>query len=224
MKENMKPPYKDTPALRQAIIDTCLAMNASGVNHGTSGNISARAGDRMIITPSGIPYAGMTPDMLVSLPLDGDGDVRGSFPPSTEWQFHKALLRAKPDMHAVVHAHPLHCTALSVNRMEIPACHYMIALFGAERIRVADYALFGSEDLARNVVDAMTSAHGCLMANHGAVVVGETLEKGLWRLEELEVLARVFILGRSIGEPHLLTTGQVDEVLDAVSTYGLKTA
>ena len=220
----LKPPYRDTPDLRQAIIDTCLDMNRRGINQGTSGNVSARAGDRMVITPSGVPYDRMTPDMLASLPLDGEGEPEGPLPPSTEWQFHIALLRAKPEMHAVVHAHPVHCTALAINREEIPACHYMIALFGGNTVPLAGYSLFGSEDLADEVVAAMKERSGCLMANHGAVVTGETLEKGLWRLEELEVLARAYILSRTVGKPHILSNTEIGEVLGAVKNYGLKTA
>lgn len=219
----LKSPYRDTPELRQAIIDSCIEMNRRGINQGTSGNISARAGDRMVITPSGVPYDRMTPDMLAAIPIDGKEKAEGPLPPSTEWQFHLALLRAKPQMHAVVHAHPVHCTALSINHMEIPACHYMIALFGGNSVPLADYALFGSDDLAENVTAAMTERSGCLMANHGAVVVGETLEKALWRMEELEVLARAFILSRSIGKSHILSKGQIDDVLGAVANYGMKT-
>ncbi len=220
----LKAPYQDSPELRQAIIDACIDMNRRGINQGTSGNISARAGDRMVITPSGIPYDRMTPDMLASLPLDGDGDPEGPFPPSTEWQFHLALLRAKPDMHAVVHAHPVHCTALAINREEIPACHYMVAIFGGNTIPLAGYSLFGSDVLATAVTTAMADRSGCLMANHGAVVVGETLEKGLWRLEELEVLARAYILSRTIGKPHILSDAEIGEVLGAVKNYGMKSA
>ncbi|TYC49414.1 class II aldolase [Rhodobacterales bacterium] len=218
----LKAPYQDTPELRQAIIDACIDMNRRGINQGTSGNISGRAGDRMIITPSGIPYDRMTPEMLVSLPLDGKGEPEGPFPPSTEWQFHVALLNARPDMHAVVHAHPVHCTALSINREGIPACHYMIALFGGNSVPLAGYALFGSEELANEVAGAMKDRNGCLMANHGAVVVGETLEKGLWRLEELEVLARAYILSRTIGKPHILSDAEIGEVMGAVKNYGMK--
>jgi L-fuculose-phosphate aldolase len=218
----LKPPYTDTPELRQAIIETCRDMNARGINQGTSGNISARAGERMIITPSGVPYDRMTPDMLASLPLDGNGGPEGPLPPSTEWQFHLALLKARPDMQAVVHAHPVHCTALAINREEIPACHYMIAVFGGNTIPLAGYALFGSDDLADAVTGAMADRNGCLMANHGAVVVGETLEKGLWRLEELEVLARAYILARTIGKPHILSDAEIGSVLGAVANYGLK--
>lgn len=220
----LKTPYADTRDLRQSIIDTCLEMNRRGINQGTSGNVSARAGDRMVITPSGVPYDAMTPDMLVSLPLAGDGPAEGPLPPSTEWQFHLALLRAKPDMHAVVHAHPVHCTALSINRMEIPACHYMVALFGGNSVPLAGYALFGSDTLAECVTSAMQDRHGCLMANHGAVVVGETLEKGLWRLEEMEVLAKAYCISRTVGQPHILSDAEIGEVLGAVANYGIKSA
>jgi L-fuculose-phosphate aldolase len=125
-------------------------------------------------------------------------------------------------MHAVVHAHPVHCTALAINREEIPACHYMVAIFGGNSVPLAGYALFGSQELADNVTEAMKDRNGCLMANHGAVVAGETLEKGLWRLEELEVLARAYILSRTIGTPHILSDDQIGEVLGAVKNYGLK--
>ena len=178
----------------------------------------------MVITPSGIPYDRMTPGMLASLPIDGNSGPEGPYPPSTEWQFHLALLKAKPVMHAVVHAHPVHCTALSINREEIPACHYMIAVFGGNTVPLSGYALFCSDDLADNVTNAMTDRSGCLMANHGAVVVGETLEKGLWRLEELEVLARAYILSRTIGTPHILSANEIGEVLGAVKNYGIKSA
>ncbi|MBD8892613.1 class II aldolase/adducin family protein [Roseibium litorale] len=218
----LKTPYTDTPELRQAIIDTCIDMNRRGINQGTSGNISVRACDRMVITPSGIPYDRMTPDMLASMPLEGTGEWEGPCKPSTEWQFHMALLKAKPDMHAVVHAHPVNCTALAMNREEIPACHYMIAIFGGNRVPLANYSLFGSNSLADDVTSTMKGYSGCLMANHGAVVVGETLEKGLWRLEELEVLAKAYILSRTIGTPHILSDAEMSEVMGAVQNYGMK--
>lgn len=228
----MVPPYTDSSALRQALIDACRRMNALGINQGTSGNISLRAGDGMLITPSGIAYDIMTPDMIVTLPLTGGLDHPFATPerpedmlaPSSEWRFHKALLQARPDMHAVVHAHPVHCTALAITRREIPACHYMVGIFGGKRVPLADYALFGSPELAAGVVRAMTGYHGCLMANHGATVLGETLEKGLWRMEELEALAHGYLLALSTGGPQLLSDADMDEALTAIGNYGLKTA
>jgi L-fuculose-phosphate aldolase len=216
----MTPPYTDTTDTRQAIIDACLKLTAEGINQGTSGNVSVRAGDVMLITPSGVPYEAMTPDMIQSVPISGEPQPQGPLRPSTEWRFHQALLAAKPEMHAVVHAHPAHCTALAQNRMTIPAVHYMVAAFGGHDVPLAGYALFGGEDLARNVTAAMTDRHACLMANHGATVVGETLSKALWRMGELETLAQGYILSLSIGTPHVLDRLQIEEALAAFADYG----
>jgi L-fuculose-phosphate aldolase len=212
----------DDTATRQAIIDTCRAMESSGLIQGTSGNVSVRAGQGMLITPSGIASAAMTPEMIVDMPLDADRAPATGPAPSSEWRFHQRLLRDKPDMGAVVHAHPAHCTALAINREPIPACHYMIAAFGGDSVPVAGYALFGGPELADAVAHAMHGRHGCLMANHGAVVVGETLDKALWRMTELEHLARVWILARSTGTPHILTRAEIDAALMAFRGYGPK--
>ncbi len=218
----MTPPYEDCTEIRQAIIDTCLRMNAEGINQGSSGNVSVRAGDVMLITPSAVPYEVMTPEMIVALPLERDVMPTLGPPPSTEWRFHKRLLRDKPEMQAVVHAHPAHCTALAIAGEAIPACHYMVAAFGGATVPVAAYAPFGGEALCENVSRAMRDRHGCLMANHGAVVVGETLEKALWRMVELEALARVHVIGRTIGVQNILSDAQIDEVMEAFSDYGVR--
>lgn len=218
----MTPPYEDCTEIRQAIIDTCLQMNLQGINQGSAGNVSVRAGEVMLITPSAVPYEAMTPEMIVALPLEGDEMPAQGPAPSTEWRFHKRLLRDKPGMHAVVHAHPAHCTALAVAREAIPACHYMVAAFGGSSVPVADYAPFGGEELCENIARAMRDRHGCLMANHGAVVVGETLQKALWRMVELEALARVHVIGRTIGAQNILTDAQIEEVMAAFANYGLK--
>lgn len=217
---------EDSRALRQSIIDACLEMNRTGINQGTSGNISLRlAGEEMLITPSGVPYEQMTPDMIVRMPLSGDPDPNdGQRAPSSEWQFHQALLAAKPETMAVVHAHPVNCCALAVNHMSIPPCHYMVAAFGGHDVPLADYALYGTADLSRHVVTAMKDRHGCLMANHGAIVTGDTLARAMWRMVELESLAKTYILARSIGTPVLLTAEQMDDALAACANYGLKPA
>lgn len=213
----------DTIETRQAIIDACLWMNQRGINQGTSGNISVRTGargDRMLITPSAVPYERMTPDMLVEIPLSGSPAALGP-KPSTEWRFHQALLAARPEMQAVVHAHPPHATAIACQRRPILAIHYMIAAFGGDDIPLAGYHLFGSDALAQDVARTMAHRHGCLMANHGAIVVGETLERALWRLEELETLARIDLLCRANSNGlELLTKDQIARVLESFSNYG----
>ncbi|QFU08036.1 L-fuculose phosphate aldolase [Rhodobacteraceae bacterium THAF1] len=215
----MTPPYKDTTAVRQAVIDACLSMAMKGLNHGSSGNVSVRVDDTMLITPSGIAYDQMRPEMVATIKLQ-DGTASGPHKPSTEWHFHRALYHAKPGVHAVVHAHPTHATAQAMTRKPIPACTYMIAAFGGDDVRVAEYALFGTPALSDAVVAAMEGRQGCLMANHGAVVTGESLPRALWRMEELEALAKAYLL---VGDAaHILSRAEIDETLAAFEDYGLK--
>jgi L-fuculose-phosphate aldolase len=213
------PPLPDSQDTRAAIVATCRAMNARGINQGTSGNVSARVAGGMLITPSAVPYDAMTPDMIVRLPLDGPLPDGLAMKPSTEWRFHQALLAARPDMAAVVHAHPPHGTALAVRGEPIPACHYMVAAFGGDDVPVAGYAPFGGAELAAEMARVMTDRHGCLMAHHGATVLGETLDRALWRMEELESLARIYLLARQGGEPGRLSSAQMAEVHAAFAAY-----
>ncbi|WP_121066108.1 class II aldolase/adducin family protein [Chachezhania antarctica] len=212
--------YTDTTETRQAIIDACRWMNDRGINQGTSGNISVRVPDAILITPSGVPYDRMTPEMIIRLPPEGEPDMGGDLRPSTEWRFHQRLLAARPDMSATVHAHPAHATAVAMQGRPIPACHYMIAAFGGNDVPITPYAMFGSSELAEHVAEAMRNRHGCLMTNHGATVVGESLDRALWRMEELENLARVDLLSRTAGEPVILSDAQIEEVIAAFSNYG----
>lgn len=215
--------FKDTLALRQSIIDSCLAMNASGINQGTSGNISVRTDAGMLITPSGVDYAQLHPDMLVLMPLDDTSIAPNQMKPSSEWRFHRDILKAKPAVTAVVHAHPVYCTALAMNHMEIPACHYMVAAFGGDTVPLAGYALFGTEALSVHVLAALHDRSACLMANHGAVVTGDSLERALWRMTELETLAKGYVTALTVGQPKLLGKADMSAVQQAFSDYGLKT-
>ena len=156
---------------REAIIAACREMNAAGLNQGTSGNISLRqrdsGGDAMLITPSATPYDAMTPEMIARMPLDGSERWEGPRKPSSEWRFHRDILRARPEIAAVVHAHAPHATALAMARRAIPACHYMVAAFGGNSVRCCDYALFGTQALSDLVLEALQDRTACLMANHG---------------------------------------------------------
>ncbi len=211
----------DTTETRQAIIDACLWMGTAGINQGTSGNVSLRVDDNMLITPSAIAYAAMTPDMICRVPLDGVPDLEG-VKPSTEWRFHQAILRARPDVSAVVHAHPIYATAVSAQRRPIPAVHYMVAAFGGADVPVTDYALFGSDALAQMVAAALAERDGCLLANHGAVTVAESLDRALWRMQELENLARMYTVAETSGQPVILTDADIEEALASFADYGQK--
>ena len=117
--------------LRVAIVAQCRALNAAGSSLGTAGNISARIGEKMLITPSAVPYDLLRPEMIAAMPLDGEyGAWSGPMKPSTEWRFHLDIMRARPDIGAIVHNHPPYGCALAMLHKPILAAHYMIALFG----------------------------------------------------------------------------------------------
>lgn len=210
-------------ALREDIIARCREMNSSGINQGTSGNISVRFEDRMLISPSATPYDQMTPEMIASVGLeDTSGRYEGPLKPSTEWRFHQKLLRGRPDAGAVVHAHPTYCTTLAIARKEIPSCHYMIAAFGGNNVRCAGYATFGSEELSELAIDAMADRTACLLANHGMIAIGETLAKAMWRAIELETIAKQYYLSLAIGGPVLLSDAAIDDTHRGFAGYGLQ--
>lgn len=197
-------------------------MNDNGLNQGTSGNISARSGDRMLITPSATPYETLKPQMIAAMPVDGGGSWDGPLKPSSEWRFHLDIMKADPSVGAVVHAHPTYATALSMLNEDIPASHYMIAAFGGATVRCARYATFGTEELSKNALEALDGRNSCLLANHGIIATGATLEKAMWRAGELETLCRQYTHARMVGEPVILTDAQIDDAMKAFSGYGLR--
>lgn len=208
--------------LRRAIIAQCRWMNAAGLNQGTSGNISARSGERMLITPSATPYDAMEPDMIAAMPLDGDGAWDGPLRPSTEWHFHLDILRARPEVGAIVHAHPTYCTALAMCRRDIPAAHYMVAAFGGSDVRCSGYARFGTAELSATALDALEDRTACLLANHGMIALGEDLERAMWRAVELETLARQYCHALAIGGPVLLSAAEIADAARGFGSYGIR--
>ena len=204
---------------RQALIDTARRMNEQGINQGTAGNLSFRAGENFIITPSGKHYDEMHADDLVEVSIS-TGEVVAGGRPSTEWRFHRDILASRNDIHVVLHAHPVYSTALACQQREIPAFHYMVAVAGGKRIRCAGYALFGTQLLSKYVLEALGSHRACLMANHGLIALGRNLKSALNLAVEVETLAAQYIRVLQMGEPVLLTDAQMDEVITAFSGYG----
>ncbi|MCX5478579.1 class II aldolase/adducin family protein [Kaistia geumhonensis] len=198
--------------LRREIIAHCLRMNAAGINQGVSGNISVRFGERMLITPTSIPYDRLLPEDIASMSLAGnDGAFEGPKPPSSEWRFHLDIMRSRPEVGAIVHTHPTYCTSLAIARRSIPACHYMIAIFGGDDVRCADYATYGTEQLSANVLKALEDRSACLLANHGAIATGYDLANAFWRAVELETIARQYFNALLIGGPVLLTAEEMKD-------------
>ncbi len=213
----------DERALRASIIDKARWMNDTGLNQGTSGNISARCGDVMLITPSATPYDAMEPDMLAAMPIEGEyGHWEGPLRPSTEWRFHLDIMRARPEVGAVVHTHSTHATALSMARKSIPAAHYMVAVFGGNSVRCAGYATFGTKALSDAALVALEGRTACLLANHGMLATGASLDKAMWTAVELETLARQYYLTLAIGGPVILSDAEIADAAGSMASYGLR--
>lgn len=209
-----------TTELRKRLIDTAVAMNASGLNQGTSGNLSVRSEEGMLITPSGMDYSGLTPDDIVWMDLDGN--CRGLRKPSSEWRFHAAIYQHRSEANAVLHAHPVSCTALACLGKGIPAFHYMVAVAGGKNIRCANYATFGTRELSQHVLKALEGRKACLMAHHGMTCFEKDLSGVLALGIEVEHLATVYSRILSIGEADILSDGEMDIVLDKFSSYGVQ--
>lgn len=205
--------------LAAEVIETALAMEAKGINNGTSGNVSARVDGGMLVTPSGVPYNRLEPGQLIRMAFDTSWAPLTAEPgtsalrPSSEWRFHLDILRSRPEIGAVVHAHPIAATALSAHGRGIGAFHYMVGIAGGNDIRCADYATFGTEELSINAMRALEGRLACLLAHHGILAVGPDPASALGVAVEVEVLAAQYLAARAIGDPPLLTTAQMDAVL-----------
>lgn len=209
---------------RSRICAAMVDLVNTGLNRGASGNISVRVGEDMLITPSGVPPQEITPEMIARMPLAGDGDWEGPLKPSVEWPFHRDILRARPEMGAVVHTHAPWCTVLACARRSIPAVHYMIAAFGGPDIRLADFATYGTPELSRNILAAMEGRAGCLMANHGMVVAGPTLDRAMWLAQEIEALAHQHYHTLLIGGSAILSDAEIDKTIKGFASYGKRAA
>lgn len=216
-----RPAARDADA-RDALLSTALKMAASGLTPLKSGNVSARFEDGMLITPSGRSYDTLGPDDLVH--VRGDGTVEGAGQPSSEWQMHAAIYRAKPEAGAIVHAHSPFATALACVHRDIPAFHYMVARAGGDRIACAPYATFGSADLARNVLAGLGPRRACLLANHGALSLGSDLDSAYDLAWEVETLAGQYWRALQIGVPRLLDKAEMARVAERFKSYGPRPA
>ena len=200
-------------ALRQQLVAVARRMNASGINQGTAGNLSARIPGGMLITPSSLPYERMEPADLVAIDLQGRplgvGTGRRA---SSEWRLHADLLASRPEIEAVLHCHSTHATALACHGRGIPPFHYMTAVAGGDDIRCAPYATFGTAELSQLAVQALEARQACLLAQHGQVALGRDLDQALRLAIEVETLARMYLQALQLGEPPLLSPEQMAAV------------
>lgn len=222
---------EDGPELRAELIAAARRMNAVGINVNKAGNVSvrctrgARAG--LLVTPSGLPYEALEPADLVFLPLsaartddDAPAGAVGRRAPSSEWRFHVDILRERPEFAAIVHTHSPAATALACHGVGLPAFHYMVAMAGGTDVRCADYATFGTQALSDNALAALAGRRACLLAHHGVIACGASLDAALALAIEIEHLARIYLQARTLGEPPRLPDDEMARVLEKFRAYG----
>ncbi len=203
---------------RDAAVAAVRRLDALGMNRGSTGNLSLRHGDGMLITPTGMGADELRPQDLVW--LGWDGTLQGDWRPSSEWHFHQAIYLARPDLNAVLHTHSTHAAALACLRRALPAFHYMVAVAGGDSVPCVPYHLFGTEALSQAVAGAMTDRDACLMANHGLVAAGATLARAMKVVQEIESLCEVYLKALAVGEPAVLSGEEMAQVIARFARYG----
>ncbi|NMI01574.1 class II aldolase/adducin family protein [Pseudonocardia acidicola] len=202
---------------RVAVVRTALRMTTDRLVVGTSGNVSVRAGDLIAVTPSGVDYDRLTAADIPVVDLAG-GVVDGGLVPTSELPMHLAAYRDH-GAGAVVHTHSVHATALSLLVDEVPAVHYQLADFGGP-VRVAEYATFGTDELAATMSVALAGRAGVILRNHGTLTTGPTLAKAYNRAAQLEWLCQLWLIARTGGEPRLLPAAEIERCVEAFAGYG----
>jgi L-fuculose-phosphate aldolase len=203
--------------VRRAVVDAVRRLDASGLNRGSTGNASHRWADGMLITPTGMG-ADLQPGDLTF--VHDDGTLQGRWQPSSEWHFHRAVYRARPDVHAVLHNHAVHATALGCLQRKLPAFHYMVAVAGGDDVPLVPYATFGTEALSEGVAQALAARDACLLAQHGMVSCGASMAQALKVMVEIEGLCQTYLLALAVGEPPLLGAAEMARVIQKFRTYG----
>jgi len=204
--------------LRSELVRIAKKLDQQGLNRGTSGNLSARYGEGMLITPSGMGTEGLTEDDIVFVNLDGT--AHGRWQPSSEWLFHRDIYAQRVEVGAVIHTHAIAATALACLRKDIPPFHYMIALIGGDTIRCADYATFGTHALSANALIALRGRKACLLANHGMIAAGADLAEAFRVAVEVETLSEMYLRALQAGQPVLLTADEFQAAQNRFASYG----
>jgi L-fuculose-phosphate aldolase len=205
-------------AIRQAIVEAYRELSEKGLNAGSSGNISVRAGDRMLITPTGCTAETLRPSHIV--PCGLDGEWQGPLAPSSEWAMHAEVYSRVEAAQAVVHTHADNCVALAAHGKSIPAFHYMLQSFGGKDVPCVPYRPFGTRELGAAAGKALEDRTACLMANHGMLARGKTLHEAFETTLRLEVIARQYRMALTLGAPKILTDKQMALVARQFEDYG----
>lgn len=215
----MARPINSDASLCEALVATCRELTRRGLTHATSGNVSVRrdAGS-FFISPTGTVYEELQPADVPLMQLDGRWF--GTRRPSSEWRFHRDILRSRADVGAIVHTHSRHATALACTGRGIPAFHYMVAVTGDIEIRCASYHTFGSQELSDAALAAIGRSNACLLANHGVIALGADLSAALTLAGEVENLAAQYCAAMALGDVRILDAAEMWHVVEKFRTYG----
>jgi len=207
-------------AERELIVEYGRKLITSNLTTGSGGNLSIinRAENLIAIKPTGVDYMIMKPSDVVVVSPDGT-IVEGDLKPSSEIRFHLALLKSRNDANAVVHTHQVYATTIACMNWELPAVHYLVG-FSGNKVPLAKYATFGSQELSDNILAAIGNYNACLMANHGIVTVGTNIESAFATAEELELVSRIYYQTKSMGEPVILSDEEMKTIGEKFKTYG----
>ncbi|MBZ0228364.1 MAG: class II aldolase/adducin family protein [Bauldia sp.] len=202
------------------MVDICRRMNASGINQGTSGNLSQRIEGGLLITPTSLPYDRMEAEDIVEMGYDGT--YAGKHRPSSEWRFHRDILKSRPDINVVLHCHSIYATTLACHHKTIPSFHYMTGVAGGTTIRCARYATFGTQQLSDAAIEALEGRLACLLGQHGQISLGKTLEGALALAIEVETLSRLYVQALTLGDPPILSDEEMARVIEQMRkmSYG----
>jgi L-fuculose-phosphate aldolase len=216
-------PRPSLAALRTMVLAACRELTRRGLTHGKSGNVSVRYDEqRFFVSPSGIDYELLQADDVPLMNLDGRWF--GRCRPSSEWRFHRDILKSRHDVGAIVHTHSPHATALACNGRGIPAFHYMVAIAGGHDIRCAPYHTFGTQELSDAALLALQDRKACLLANHGVIATGTDLASAISLAGEVENLALQYGVALTLGEVRILDDAEMRRVIEKFRTYGQQNA
>ena len=205
---------------REQVIEYSLKLLSEGLTNGTAGNVSIfnREKGLVAISPTGVNYSELTPEMISVVDLNGK--LIEGLKPSSELEMHMILYRNREDVNAVIHTHPVYTTVLACLREDLPAIDYMIAVTGATKVRCAEYASYGTKKLAENAYKAMGSSLAVILANHGLTTAGKDIANAFNITVQVEYISNLYIKARNIGEPIILPDNEMNSMLERFKTYG----
>ncbi|MCP3924968.1 MAG: class II aldolase [Desulfobacterales bacterium] len=200
-------------SIQSDVVNIARKIRLSGVSK-AGGNVSAFKDGIIYITPSGKDLLDINESDIVVIESNEDITEKK---PSREWQIHKSVYESNKINQFIVHVHSPYATAISCCRIDIPPFHFMVAAFGGDTINCSQYATFGSKELSENTVTALGNRKACLLANHGAIITGETAEEVYSLTVELEELCKAYSISNTFGKPVLLSKKEMEESIILLS-------